>query len=51
MGVRFVENGGPGRHAWLGCNPDMRKNIEAANFVATLRHFSQYRSLSKHIKT
>ena len=35
MGVRHIEDG---KHTWLGTHVDMRKNIEAANFVASLPH-------------
>ena len=40
MGVRYDDGSGKGRHAWLGTNPDMHKNIEAANFVDTQHCFS-----------
>ena len=37
MGVRRIEDG---KHTWLGTHMDMRKNIQAANFVASLPHLS-----------
>ena len=37
VGIRRIEDG---KHTWLGTHVDIRKNIEAANFVASLPHLS-----------
>ena len=45
LGIRHRADG---KHTWLGTNPNMLKNIEAANFVAPFQHLKNVATV-KHM--